>query len=217
MRSGVVNVATWIRSSGFGNVVLEIANEFDHPGFNHRILQGVDGEIELIELARKTTPGLLVSTSGLGHGRYPEKLARSADFLLVHFNGTSLEAMPGRIKALEGLGKPIVCNEDQKDRRRKRRRRRVMGDRRESLGASCRRRSTSIFRSRSAGLRMTLPSTRSCKSCSGAKHAAATPPTISHRRSRKGASIGWSIPSRSAAGRNGFGEADEAPRLAPPV
>ena len=36
VRAGVVNVAHWIRRSGFRNVVLEIANEFDHGGFDHR-------------------------------------------------------------------------------------------------------------------------------------------------------------------------------------
>src|SRR5262249_43934334 len=32
VRAGVVNVAKWIKDSGFSNVVLEIANEFGHPG-----------------------------------------------------------------------------------------------------------------------------------------------------------------------------------------
>lgn len=39
MRAGVVNVARWVRDSGFTNVVLEIANEFAHPGFDHPILK----------------------------------------------------------------------------------------------------------------------------------------------------------------------------------
>ncbi|MBI4324355.1 MAG: serine hydrolase, partial [Chloroflexi bacterium] len=114
VRAGVVNVANWIRRCGFGNVALEIANEFDHGGFDHRLLRTVDGEIELIRLAKKTVPGLLVSASGLGHGRYPDKLAEAADFLLIHFNGTQLDDIPIRIAALKKFGKPIVCNEDDK-------------------------------------------------------------------------------------------------------
>ena len=39
VRAGVVNVAKWIEDSGFTNVVLEIANEFDHSGFDHRLLE----------------------------------------------------------------------------------------------------------------------------------------------------------------------------------
>ena len=70
----VVNVARWIRDRGFRNVVLEIANEFDHGGFDHRLLRTADGEVELIRLAKETAPGLLVSTSGLG----PRPLSRRA-------------------------------------------------------------------------------------------------------------------------------------------
>src|SRR4029079_5357222 len=40
--------------------------------------------------------------------------AETADFLLIHFNGTPLEDIPARIAALKRFGKPIVCNEDPK-------------------------------------------------------------------------------------------------------
>jgi hypothetical protein len=33
---------------------------------------------------------------------------------LIHFNGTKVEEIPGRIAALRSFGKPIVCNEDDK-------------------------------------------------------------------------------------------------------
>ncbi|HEU5117616.1 MAG TPA: serine hydrolase, partial [Isosphaeraceae bacterium] len=114
VRAGVVHVARWLRDSGYRNVVLEIANEFDHNGFDHALLRSVEGEIELIQLARETAPGLLVSTSGLGHGRYPAEMARSVDFLLIHFNSTPLDEIPARLSALKSFGKPIVCNEDDK-------------------------------------------------------------------------------------------------------
>jgi CubicO group peptidase (beta-lactamase class C family) len=114
VRAGVVNVAKWIQQSGFRNVVLEIANEFPHSGFNHHILKNPAGEAELIRLAKRTAPGLLVSTSGIGDGLLPETVARESDFLLIHFNGTSLEEIPKRIAALKKFGKAIVCNEDPK-------------------------------------------------------------------------------------------------------
>lgn len=114
VRAGVVNVARWVRQSGFRNVALEVANEFDHGGFNHPLLRSEDGQVELIRLAKESAPDLLVSTSGLGHGRFPDKLAQAADFLLIHFNGTPLDAIPARVSALEKFGKPIVCNEDEK-------------------------------------------------------------------------------------------------------
>lgn len=114
VRAGVVHVAEWVADSGFTNVVLEIANEFNHPGFDHEILETPAGEAELIALAKKTAPHLLVSASGLGDGRLPDEVARASDFLLIHFNSTGPKDIPARIAALKKYGKPIVCNEDDK-------------------------------------------------------------------------------------------------------
>lgn len=114
VRAGVVNAARWITDSGFTNVMLEIANEFGHGGFDHRLLKTADGIAELIDLAKATSPELLVSASGLGNGRLPDSVARASDFLLIHFNNTRLEDIPDRIAALKKWDKPIVCNEDDK-------------------------------------------------------------------------------------------------------
>jgi len=114
VRAGVVNVAKWIEDSGFPNVMLEIANEFDHGGFDHRLLKTPEGVVELIDLAKRTSPALLVSVSGLGHGRLPDNVAKASDFLLIHFNGTPVNDIPARVAALKKFGKPIVCNEDEK-------------------------------------------------------------------------------------------------------
>jgi len=114
VRSGVLHVADWVHRSGLRNVVLEIANEFDQKGFDHPLLRTVEGQIELVQLVRARVPGLLVSTSGLGHGRFPDGLGEVADFLLIHFNGTQLDDIPARIAALRKHAKPIVCNEDDK-------------------------------------------------------------------------------------------------------
>jgi len=114
IRAGVVNVAHWIGMSGFANVVLEIANEFGHPGYDHPLLKTSEGVADLIALAKRTCPALLVSASGLGYGRLPDDVAQASDFLLIHFNETRIEDIPSRIAALKGLHKPIVCNEDEK-------------------------------------------------------------------------------------------------------
>jgi CubicO group peptidase (beta-lactamase class C family) len=95
-------------------VVLEITNEFGHKGFDHTILRTAGGQADLIRLAKSATPGLLVSTSGLGSGRLPGEVARTADFLLIHFNNTRLDEIPARIGDLKQYRKPIVCNEDDK-------------------------------------------------------------------------------------------------------
>jgi CubicO group peptidase (beta-lactamase class C family) len=114
VRAAVKSAAGWIRKCGFQNVVLEIANEFGHSGFDHPLLRTDVGQVELIRLAQRAAPGLLVSTAGLGDGRYPDKVAKAADFLLIHFNDTALDDYATRIAALKKYGKPIVCNEDDK-------------------------------------------------------------------------------------------------------
>ena len=114
VRAAVANVAQWIRGSGFTNVVLEIANEYGHGGFDHKLLRTAAGQVELMTLARKVHPGLLVSTSPVTSGIVPGEVARAADFVLVHFNGTKLEEIPARLKMLREFGKPVVCNEDTK-------------------------------------------------------------------------------------------------------
>jgi hypothetical protein len=114
VKRAVVNAVNWVKDNGFTNVVIEIANEYDHGGFDHDIIKKAEGQVELIRLVRKTVPGLLVSASGLGHGRMNEMIAREADFILIHFNGTKVEDIPKRISALKKYNKPIVCNEDDK-------------------------------------------------------------------------------------------------------
>ena len=114
VRTGVINAVRWLGESGFTNVVLEIANEFNHSGFDHPILKNPEGQVELIRLAKSIWPELPVSTSGLGDGRLPDNVCRASDFLLIHFNGTKLDDIPKRIEALKKYKKPIVCNEDQK-------------------------------------------------------------------------------------------------------
>jgi hypothetical protein len=114
VRQGVVNAVNWIRRQGYTNVVLEIANEYPHGGFDHKLLRTAEGEAELIRLAKKTWPDLLVSTSGIGNGRLDPQVAEASDFLLIHYNGVPVEQIPARIQALKKYNKPIVCNEDDK-------------------------------------------------------------------------------------------------------
>jgi len=114
VRAGVVNTARWIDHMGFTNVVLEIANEYRHRGFDHDLIRTPEGMAELIRLAKATNPDLLVSASGLGGGKIDSLVAEASDFILIHFNSTPVEEIPGRIQALKPYCKPIVCNEDDK-------------------------------------------------------------------------------------------------------
>jgi len=114
VKTALLNVASWVKKSGFTNVLIEVANEFNHQGFNHPILKTAGGQVQLIRLVQEQFPCLLVSTSGLGDGDLPAEICEAADFLLPHFNSTPVSEIPAKIQALKKFGKPIVCNEDDK-------------------------------------------------------------------------------------------------------
>jgi len=116
--NAIENVVRWITEKKFPNVILEVSNEYRHGGYRNWIdgewLLSEAGQVELIRLAKKTNPQLIVSTSGMGNGMYHDTLAKEADFILIHFNNTSLEDYDEKINSHKRFGKPIVCNEDDK-------------------------------------------------------------------------------------------------------
>ncbi len=114
VRAAVVNAAKWIRERNLTNVLLEIANEHRHRGFDHKIIHTPEGVAELIRLARSENADLLVSASGLGNGRIDSLVAEASDYILIHFNSTPVEEIQLRVDALKKYNKPIVCNEDDK-------------------------------------------------------------------------------------------------------
>lgn len=118
IKSALKNIVDWIGERKFTNVVLEVSNEYGHGGFSNwqdgDWLRSEAGQIELIQLAKQHNPSLLVSTSGMGSGGMDSLLVEAVDFLLIHFNNTSLENYSKKIEALKKHGKPIICNEDDK-------------------------------------------------------------------------------------------------------
>ncbi len=114
VRAGVRNVTSWLAEKGYTNVLLEIANEYPHSGFDHDVIRTPAGLATLIQEAKEANPGLLVSASGYGDGRLHEEVCSASDFLLIHFNGTPVDEISERVEALRKYGKPIVCNEDDK-------------------------------------------------------------------------------------------------------
>jgi CubicO group peptidase (beta-lactamase class C family) len=114
IRAGIVHVVRWIESVGWKNVVLEIANEYPHGGFAHKLIREPKGTASLVRLAKETSPGLLVTASGLGSGTIDAEVAQACDFLTPHWNSTPVEQIPVRLAALKKYGKPIVVNEDDK-------------------------------------------------------------------------------------------------------
>lgn len=115
VRAAVVNAIKWVQGRGFKNVVIEVANEYQHRGFLYDIVRTPAGQASLIRLAKETAPELLVSTSGIGNGRIDAEVAEACDFLLPHWNGTKIDDIAERVETLKQFGKPIVCNEDERE------------------------------------------------------------------------------------------------------
>jgi hypothetical protein len=114
VRRAVVETASWLKRRGYTNVALEIANEHRHDGFDHEVIKDPAGCASLIELARETHPGLLVSASGMGNGRLDYQVDDASDFLLLHFNSVPVSLIPQRVASNTKSSKAVVCNEDDK-------------------------------------------------------------------------------------------------------
>lgn len=118
IRHALRNTVEWISEKRFANVTLEISNEYSHSGFRNwqqgEWLMSEAGQVELIRLAKQLNPKLLVSTSGIGDGKLHRSLIEAADFLLIHFNNSTINEYASIIGELKQYGKPVVCNEDDK-------------------------------------------------------------------------------------------------------
>jgi CubicO group peptidase (beta-lactamase class C family) len=114
VRAGVINAVRWVESLGLSNVMIEVANEYPHRGFVHAVIRDHSSQAELIRLAKQTAPELLITASGYGDGRIAPQVAQACDFLTPHWNGTKVDQIAARVEALRQYGKPIVCNEDDK-------------------------------------------------------------------------------------------------------
>lgn len=123
IKRGVINAVDWIMERGHRNVLLEIANEIDHPHYDHDILTP-QRVTELVEMAKERSGGRLpVSVSFTGGGIPPDDVLRMVDFVLIHGNGQRPKRVREMVRAVRarltewGVSKPIVFNEDGTDLR----------------------------------------------------------------------------------------------------
>ena len=114
IRTAIVKTVGWIAQRGYRNVILEIANEYGHSGFNHAVLRSDGGVAGLIRLAQDRLTSLPVGASTRGTARTTPRVAAASDVILVHFNQLATSDIPSRVKALraESPSKPVVANED---------------------------------------------------------------------------------------------------------
>jgi len=111
------NATDWVLQRGYGNVLIEIANEVDNARYTQDILKA-DRCHELVRLVQERSEGrLLVGASMCGGAIPPQSLVECSDFLLPHGNGVGdpdrIRAMVAECRALPVYrGQPIVFNED---------------------------------------------------------------------------------------------------------
>jgi hypothetical protein len=117
------SVIDWLMHHHYRNILLEIANECDHHGYEHEIIKP-PRVVELIQLAKNLSNGeLLVSTSFCGGVIPPDEVLRAVDFVLLHGNGQTANNIRRMINVVRaklqswGTPKPIVFNEDSTDLR----------------------------------------------------------------------------------------------------
>ncbi|MAU11574.1 MAG: hypothetical protein CL607_17250 [Anaerolineaceae bacterium] len=114
VRNAVIGASRFLREGNYTNVIIEVANEHDLPGFQvHPIVQTAEGIATLIDLARAESGGLPVGSSGTGNYANKE-VADASDVILIHGNGLTRQGYYNLIKKAQNwnMNKPIVCNED---------------------------------------------------------------------------------------------------------
>ena len=114
VRTGVIKTVDWVKQKGYRNIILEVANEYGHPGFGHAVLRSDAGVADLIRLAQDRHSSLPVSASTRGNARTTPRVAAASDVILVHFNDLSTSEIRTRVRDLRATyrTKPIVGNED---------------------------------------------------------------------------------------------------------
>jgi hypothetical protein len=116
---------SFLEGTGRRNILIEIANEIDvivrHTAYD---IFGWDRVHQMIDKLRAVHPGLLYSTSGggvnveTGSGMPSPSLIETADYVLIHGNGTRPAQLAAAIQAIRAMPvykrnpKPIVINED---------------------------------------------------------------------------------------------------------
>jgi hypothetical protein len=118
-------VTDWLLENGYGNVLVEIANECDIDtsgnggsyAYQHSILTEKRGGELIHRVQERSGRRLLVSTSFRGGTVPTPNVAAAADFLLIHGNSVPTpDALRERIDAARAVpgyrGQPVVVNED---------------------------------------------------------------------------------------------------------
>lgn len=106
---------TFLRDTGYENIIIEVANEHDVGNFNkHPLISSGEGIASLINLAREWSGNKFAVGSSGGGGVCKQEVIENSDVILVHGNGLRQQEFYDFIVNIQEKApdKPIVCNED---------------------------------------------------------------------------------------------------------
>ncbi len=110
----VTNMTKFLAATGYKNIIIEIANEFNINGFvKMPIIHESQGMVALLHLAKLYSDGIPVGCSG-GGGFTNEEVCKASDVVIIHGNGESRSRLYNHIKLAKRYApdKPILINED---------------------------------------------------------------------------------------------------------
>jgi hypothetical protein len=117
------NAVDFLAGTGRHNILIEIANETDIPGFGYTIFQPEEAH-KMIAALRQVYPQFLYSTSQVGanpetgRGLPLPSLLEAADYVLIHGDGCDPERLARAIHTVHAMPefkrqpKPLIINED---------------------------------------------------------------------------------------------------------
>ncbi len=121
--TAVMNAAyqatNWVLDQGYGNVVIEVANECNNRKYEQAIIKAdrIDQLMRQIKSMEKDGRRLLVAASYNGNTLPTPNVVRESDFILIHGNGVNdpdrITEMVDQTRLIEGYQTmPILFNED---------------------------------------------------------------------------------------------------------
>jgi len=117
----VDNTTDWLLDLPHRNVLVEIANEIDHDGFDHDILSPSRVAVLIDRVQKRSQGALSVSTSFKGRSTPVGSVIREADYIVIHSNNESASELRNKVATIRQRAaylanpKPIVVNEDGTD------------------------------------------------------------------------------------------------------
>ncbi|OON95955.1 MAG: hypothetical protein ATN31_10295 [Candidatus Epulonipiscioides saccharophilum] len=110
----VEGMTKFLANSGFNNLIIEIANEFNIAPFAKMpLIHEPQGMVALINFAKLHANGIPIGCSG-GGGFTNEEVCKASDVVIIHGNGESRSRLYNHIHLVRKYtpNKPILINED---------------------------------------------------------------------------------------------------------